>query len=343
MGGMTARQALGVGFALFGAVMLLVLLVVLHRVLAVLFLGAVLGLTLSPIADWLAHYRFPRVLSVLLVYILIAVALGLFGWYAADSIAHDFDKFSATTLDIPGGYQLPSGDQIRSYVRDNIGGISGTVTNGVFVAASVAVDFVTVFIVSILFVVSRDRLQRLVLDNTPPRHREETHRIMLLLGHRIRRAVLGLFLGMAAVGILVYVGLRIIGLPFPFILAFFAFLTELLPFIGPWLGFIPALLIALTQGWVMIVKVAIVYLIVQQFENHVLVPVLHSKVNQIPALLVVIAVLIGGALMGIIGALVAIPIAVIFETLFFEAFEPWWQRRMSAEGDVEGRESLSPD
>ena len=46
---------------------------------------------------------------------------------------------------------------------------------------------------------------------------------------------------------------------------------------------------------------------------------------------------------GIIGALVAIPIAVIFETLFFDAFEPWWQRRMSAEGDVEGREALSAD
>jgi predicted PurR-regulated permease PerM len=325
---MTARQALGVGLTLIGVVVLLIVVVLVQRVLAVIFLGVVVGLTLSPIADGLSRYHVPRALAVLSVYLVIAVAIGAFGWYAGQSVASDLDKFGSTNLQLPGNLHLPSGEQVRSFLKDHAAGLSTTITSSLLEAANVLIDFVTVFVIGVLFVVARDHLQSLVLDLTPLDKREETTRVMLLLGHRVRRAVLGLFIGMVVIGVLVYAGLRIIGLPFPFVLAFIAFLTEIIPFIGPWLAFIPAELLAVTQGWVMMIETAGVYLLIYQFENHVLVPILHSTVNRIPALLVVVAVLIGGTLMGIIGALVAVPVAVIVQTLFFEVFEPWWQRRM---------------
>lgn len=340
---MTARQAVGVGLTLIGVVVLLLVAVLVQRVLAVLFLGVVVGLTLSPVADWLARYHVPRALAVLAVYLLVALALAAFGWYAGQHVASDFDKFSATKLKLPGGVQLPSGDQIRGYLRQHASGLSGTVKTGVFEAFGIIVDFVTVFVVGVLFVVARDHLESLVLELTPNRHRDEARRVLELLGHRVRRAVFGMFLGMVFIGLLVYAGLRIIGLPFPFVLAFVAFLTEIVPFIGPWLAFVPAELVATTQGWTMMLLTAGVYLIVYQFENHVMVPILHSTVNRVPALLIVVAVLIGGSLMGLLGALVAVPVAVIIETLFFEVFEPWWQRKVGAEPIDPESAASSPD
>jgi predicted PurR-regulated permease PerM len=148
------------------------------------------------------------------------------------------------------------------------------------------------------------------------------------MGWRMRRYMLAEFAGMTAIGVLTYIGLKALGMPYAFSLAAIAFLLEILPILGPWLAFIPALLVALTEGWTTTVLVCVLYLALQQIESYVIVPVFHRRGTGMPELLILAAVLAGGSLMGILGALVALPMAVIVYTLFVDVFVPWRHQRV---------------
>ena len=338
--GQRQAQPLWRQFALAGLVILLVvysvwLLVLLQHILAVLFLGGVVGIALSPLADGLARYHVPRVLSILLVYGLALAALGGFGFYTANSVSSELQHVS----DLESQYQhvaqrlhLPPISQLKSYLQSHASGLSGGVASGAFRVFTVLIDFVTIFVVGVLFAVTKERMKGVILSLVTPSQRHEVSETLDVLGHRVRFIVLGLFVAMLAVGTLLYIGLLFLGVPFPLVLAAIAFLTELLPYIGPWLGYIPALLVSLTLGWVKVIEVSALYLAVQEIEAHVLVPLVHSRVNQVPALLIIVAVLVGGSLMGILGALIGLPLAVIGYTLFFELFVPWRQRQFGQEG-----------
>ena len=146
---------------------------------------------------------------------------------------------------------------------------------------------------------------------------------------------------MAIVGVLTYIGLTLMGVPLPFLLAAIAFITELLPIVGPWLGFIPALIIAATEGWQTALMVTVFYLILQQLESNVILPMVQRHQTELPALVILAAVLIGGAAMGVLGALVALPIAIVMQTLVTDLLIPW-RRRANGEEEEPARERLRP-
>ncbi len=328
------RDLLVTGLILLGVIYGVQLFVELTHILAVLFLGGVVGVALTPLADGLARHKVPRVASILVVYGIGVGLLAALGWYAVDSISSELQHLN----DVQGRYHsiaqrfnLPSADEAKNFISAHASGLAGGVETGVFRTVGALLDIGTILVTGVLFAVTKDRIRGVVLSLLHPDQREPTSDMMDLLGHRVRFAVLSLFLAMLAVGVLTYAGLRLLGMPFPLVLAAVAFVTEILPFIGPWIGYVPALLVAFTQGWVMVIEVSALYFAVQEFEAHVIVPVLHSRVNQVPAMLIVTSVLIGGALLGVLGALLALPVAVIAYTLFFEWIVPWRQRQFGDE------------
>jgi len=109
---------------------------------------------------------------------------------------------------------------------------------------------------------------------------------------------------------------------FALILAFIAFLMEAVPMIGPWIAFIPAFAVALTDSTWTAIQVSILFLGIQAFENYFVTPVIHGRGSEVPAMLIFVALLVGGALMGIMGALVALPAAVCIHVLFMELVVP---------------------
>ncbi len=115
------------------------------------------------------------------------------------------------------------------------------------------------------------------------------------------------------------VGLFLIGVPYFYVLALIAGIGELIPIIGPILSAVPAVAVAITVSPAMAVGVAVFYFAQQQLENHVLVPKVMSRQVGLNASFVIIALLIGGSLLGIVGAILAIPTAAILQVLFEEA------------------------
>ena len=115
------------------------------------------------------------------------------------------------------------------------------------------------------------------------------------------------------VGILVYLGLMIIGIKHALFLASVAVIFELIPIFGPILAAVPAILIALTNGSVTFgLLVAGLYLIIHQFENHLLYPFVVRKIIGISPIIVILALVIGAKLAGFLGAILAVPIASAF-------------------------------
>jgi predicted PurR-regulated permease PerM len=115
------------------------------------------------------------------------------------------------------------------------------------------------------------------------------------------------------------VGLFFLGVPYFYVLALIAGVGELIPIVGPILAAIPAVAVAFTVSPAMALGVAIFYFAQQQLENHVLVPKIMSRQVGLSASFVIIALLIGGSLLGIVGAILAIPTAAILQVLFEEA------------------------
>ncbi len=115
------------------------------------------------------------------------------------------------------------------------------------------------------------------------------------------------------------VGLFFIGVPYFYVLALIAGIGELIPIVGPILSAVPAVAVAFTVSPAMAAGVAVFYFAQQQLENHVLVPKIMSRQVGLNASFVIIALLIGGSLLGIVGAILAIPTAAILQVLFEEA------------------------
>ncbi|MSO45859.1 MAG: AI-2E family transporter [Acidobacteria bacterium] len=115
------------------------------------------------------------------------------------------------------------------------------------------------------------------------------------------------------------IGLFLIGVPYFYVLALIAGIGELIPIVGPILAAVPAVAVAFTVSPTMALGVAVFFFVQQQLENHVLVPKVMSRQVGLNASFVIIALLFGGSLLGIVGAILAIPTAAILQVLFEEA------------------------
>lgn len=329
------RAAAVGGIAFAAALAVIALMVILRQLLAVVLLGVVLGTTLGPLVDRLAQYRIPRPASGLLVYGIFAAAITGFFWYAVPELVTEgeelggaWDDFERDYNRLAEDYELPDADAIVDFVQERLAGVGPELVSGAVAVIGGLFYTLTILAVGLFWTMSRRSARGLFVSLVPPEQREKTRAVLDILGHRLRRFLVGELLGMLAVGTLTFIGLVILDVRFALILATLAFLLEILPFLGPWLAYAPAAVVAITQGWETFIAVSVLYLVIQQLESYVIVPVVQGRETKLPELLILVSVLIGAALMGILGALVAIPVAVIGHTLFMEVFVPWRQSRL---------------
>lgn len=124
---------------------------------------------------------------------------------------------------------------------------------------------------------------------------------------------------MIIVGVMIYVGLSVIGMKYVLALSVLAGLLEVIPSLGPIASSVPAILIGLSFSPVMGLYCAILYLVVQQLENNLIVPVIMKKVTGLHPIVTLIVMVIGGKLAGILGILLAVPSTIFIETILIES------------------------
>jgi predicted PurR-regulated permease PerM len=192
------------------------------------------------------------------------------------------------------------------------------VTGVAFRVFGAVVSAVTVLILSLYMLVEGPTIRRSFLKLFPASTHHRLDGVLQAIGLKFGGWLRGqLFLGLI-VGVAVGGGTWAIGLPYPFLLGLAAGVTELIPMVGPILGAIPAVIVALFEPWWRLLAVIALFVVIQQAENHVLVPRVMKVSVGLSPLLTIIAILVGAKLMGILGALLAVPVAAALQVIVGE-------------------------
>jgi predicted PurR-regulated permease PerM len=149
----------------------------------------------------------------------------------------------------------------------------------------------------------------------PQKHRKHVYEAFDRIGHTLRWWLLGRILAMLTVGVLIGIGLAMLDVPFAFILGMVAALLDFVPNIGPLIAAVPAIMVGLSQGGATALYVVGLYFVVQSLEGYLITPYIQQRVVSLPPALLLIAQLVLGAGFGILGLLLASPLAVVVMVL----------------------------
>lgn len=197
-------------------------------------------------------------------------------------------------------------------------------------ATAVGAVFAILFMVAYMLI-DAPRLRNLILLFYPAEVRGDRLRTLNRMGRRMSSWLSGQLVLAAVIGVCTFAGLVALRVPYALPLAILAAVGEVIPVVGPILSSIPALAVAILSSKWQFWAVLGFYFLLQKFENYVLVPrVMSSKVSVAP-LSVFIAFMMGAALLGLVGAIVAIPVAAILQVAFDEAFIARRERRQDVD------------
>ncbi|HEX2824840.1 MAG TPA: AI-2E family transporter [Burkholderiales bacterium] len=312
----TRKVVVAVAAATF-AFLLVAALYMASHVLLLIFGGVLLATLLRGLGDLVSQYtRIPPGWSVLLVGGVLVLVFGWGGWYLSAEIAGQFDELGRNMaamwqqvrgllgkyswgrdlLTSLGEYQLDSGNvgAIGKVIGATLGGVSGLVLSviiGVYVAADPGLYF--------------NGVLRLV----PLGYRPRAEEILRELSGALRRWLMGTLLLMTFVGTLITIGLYLLGIPLALALGLIMFVLEFIPYLGPILAALPAVLIASTLGPQEVLWVVLLYWGVQSLEGYVLSPLVFQRSVDIPPLVTMSAQVVLGTMLGVLGIVFATPLA----------------------------------
>ncbi|MBI3952796.1 MAG: AI-2E family transporter [Candidatus Doudnabacteria bacterium] len=287
-------------------------------ILLLLLISIIIASAMDPLADFLQKRRIPRALSVLLVYAVFFGMLVLVVSMLVPPMVEQFKQISESNffdsfVSKIGIYReslqnSDIGSSIANSFKDFASNFSGTLfqtTKGVF---NGVISIITVLAVSFYLTIEESGMKNLIKHLTPFKHQAYAMKLVNKIQKKIGAWVLGqLILSLTIFG-LTFIGLVLLKVEFALVLALIAGLFEIIPYIGPFLSLIPAVFFAFIQNPPLAIAVIVLYIIIQQLENHVVVPVVMSKSVGLNPVIVIMGILVGGALGGVIGAVIAIPV-----------------------------------
>lgn len=304
--------------------------------------AAFLAVAINPVVNLLQHrLRLRRAAAILLVYLLGTAVVGgavlLFvpplidaGQELTQQVPEYVDQISESSVvqDLDREYGIL--DRVETEATSTLEGIAGPdtafelaqrVVNGLVALISIAV-------ICFLLSLYGPKARAWFLAQLQGERHDRADRV----AHRIYRVISGYVVGIFAValtgGFAVWLFLTILGVPFALLLAFWAGFASLVPLVGATIGGIPYITVAFFQGWPIGVAAIIFLVVYQQIENNIFQPLIHRYTVQLNPLWILLAVLIGANVLGIVGALMAIPIAGIVQVCLQE----WWSIRKGTAG-----------
>lgn len=294
-------------------------LIQIREIIIVFFLSIIVLAALLKPVEWLTRKHIPRVISVILVYIIVigAISFGISLLVPplveqTKGLVTKLPQIIATVNNFFIFHDIPVED-ISKIIARHIENLTGDIVQVSTKVFSRVLLFLTIFILSFYFLLDWNKFVKMIAS--PFSGKQEKKVIHLIasiekgLGHWLRGQVALSFI----VGILVYIGLTILGIPYAMPLAVIAAILEIIPIIGPIIASIPAILVGFTISPLLGIVVGILYIIIQQIESNFIAPIIMSKVVGIQPPIVIIALLIGSKIAGVGGAILAIPLIVLIK------------------------------
>jgi predicted PurR-regulated permease PerM len=258
----------------------------------------------------------PRTAAVLLIYLLLLLVLGGVVWVIfprlvaqAQGFVDAGPAFIERLQGIADDWDLTQNDQLIDIGIGQLERVGAALAGLPLTIASGALDVFLILAISLYWLLATPALLRFALSLAPERHHAETQAVLSEMGQTMGGYVRGQGIVAIIMGVLTYAGLEIIGVQYALFLALVAAFLEILPIIGPIIATVPIVLVALLDSPRQAVIVFIFWVVLQQVEAYVLTPnIMHSQAD-VPPLLVLLAIFTGGAALGLLGAIVAIPLS----------------------------------
>lgn len=299
-----------------------------RNILIILFLSLIIMVALHPAVNkFNKKFKFPRGLSIAFAYTLFIALFVSLILLIAPPLVSELIGF-LKLIDIPFFQEQINNIELN---LDDISGLIGQIgTSFNFIVSAITSTFsgvfmaVTLFIMSIYMMVDRPNFHKKIAWFTKdPKHFLATKTFLDDLEGQLGGWVRGQAILMLTIAVATYIGLSLLKVPFALPLAVLSGLLEILPNLGPFISAVPAVIIALiTFGPGMAGIVILLYIVIQQLENNILVPKIMKANAKVNPLISIVAILTGLEVAGIAGAILAIPIYIIFR-----AFYSAWRNR----------------
>ena len=294
-----------------------------------------LAVSLDPAVRALGRWRLRRGIAIAVV---VVVVLGMAAAFLQSVIPAMADQFHAMVKDFPrylaSQQHLPAGLRrigdryhLTSQINKLVASLPARLGSGAFGISrrvfSALAATLTVIVLTIYFLIDLPRLERNAVLLFPRAHRARFDHIGSVMVDKVGSYMIGNILISLVAGLAAFGALAALGVPFAVPLAFLVAVTDLIPMVGATIGAVVCIAVALlaTRLWPTTVLVAVFFVAYQQLENYVLAPRIMRRPVQLSPAAVLLAGLIGGAALGLIGALMAIPIAAGGKVLLSERLQ----------------------
>nr|WP_211197312.1 AI-2E family transporter [Bacillus subtilis] len=302
---------------------------------------------LNPVVDFLERRRIRRIYSILLLYLLV---IGLITitivsiipflkeqiMSLIDNIPRYVDVVENQTKQLIGSNFVNQAQQTMniniSDLATKVSDQAATIVNSTFTGVGNFIGALTEIIISIvtvpfiLFYLLKDgrKLPVYILKFVPTRLKEQTYTVLSEMNHRLSSYIRGQIIVSFCIGFLLFIGYLIIGLDYASLLAVIAACTSIVPYLGPTIAITPAIIIAIVTSPLMLLKLVIVWTIVQLIEGKLISPQIMGKNLHIHPITIIFLLLTAGKLFGVVGIILAIPgyaVAKVITTHLFDWFK----------------------
>lgn len=335
------------------------IIIIINTLLAPVIISLVLFYILNPIINFMQKNRINRVTAIIIVYIVVGLAqlflinamIPIIG-EQIKSIIHNLPKYimnfnnsidvlTQQTLLNDLAYQLKQ--QMTSFVMhipDNITNRINNPTEQIKKLMSTLMNVTVVFATTpfVLFFMLKDgpRFRYFIVKILPMRHRKDALSLIYQFNEKVGSYIQGQIIVAICIGILLFIGYYVIGLKYALVLALIAAVTSVVPYLGPMIAISPAIIIALITSPIMLLKLGIVWMIVQFVEGHFISPNIMGKTLQIHPLTIIFVLLCAGKIAGVIGIMLGIPGYAVLKVLFEFIFSKVKNRYNRIYGQEEG-------
>ncbi|MFF2796208.1 AI-2E family transporter [Lysinibacillus xylanilyticus] len=306
--------------------------IILKAIFIPLLLGGVLYYVTEPIQRFLENRNWPRWASILTIVIGLIALVGGFGWIVGNPIAEQVNNLvknipmiSASIQDAA-DYVFKNKDNFPPQLKDFIDNMANSMQHFAVVASKGIVSFLqSVVSVSLLAILipfffifmlkDHEKFAPSVYKYFSGERREWVKKTLSEIDDVLRSYIQGQLQISFLLALIMFVGYLIIGLDYSLLLVIFAFFMNMIPFIGPWIAFTPALIVAIVQDPVLVIWVSVVTLVAQQIDSNFITPNVMGKTLDIHPLTVITVILAAGNIAGFIGIIIAVPFYAVVKVI----------------------------
>jgi predicted PurR-regulated permease PerM len=321
-------------FKVIFSVFLIWLAIELRALVLTVFIAFIVATAIRPVVGKVQKYKIPRSISIPVIYLIIIFTFSLMIFIIGKTLT---TELIALGKDLPSiinnlqsqipffaqfdlsSYTENTSTALASLGKDFGGNINLALKafNNVF---DIFTSLLTMIVISLYLTLDLDGIMKNITKFVPKENRDQFMKIYFKVEDQVGAWLRGQLFLMLLIGVIMYIILKVLGVPFALPLAIFAGLMEILPIIGPLVFSAVMIIVAFTVSPFTAITVAIACLITQQLEAHVIVPLTMKKAVGLSPVTTIIAIIAGGTLLGVIGALLAVPIAAVISAVIQDLY-----------------------